>query len=41
MDKPQPPRMQRLTVVALVVAFSATLAAAVLGGTAWGRRRDD
>ena len=35
------PGVQRLTVVALVVAFSATLAAAVLGGTAWGRRRDD
>ena len=35
------PGVQRLTVVALVVAFAATLAAAVLGGTAWGRRRDD
>ncbi|MBN8481447.1 MAG: molybdate ABC transporter permease subunit [Xanthomonadales bacterium] len=35
------PGVQRLTVVALVVAFVATLAAAVLGGTAWGRRRDD
>lgn len=35
------PGVQRLTVVALVVALAATFAAAVLGGTAWRRRRDD
>lgn len=35
------PGVQRLTVVAFAVAIAATLAAAVLGGTAWRRRRDD
>ena len=35
------PGVQRLTVVALVVALAATFAAAVLGGTAWRRRRDE
>ncbi len=33
--------VQRLTVVALAVAFAATVAAAILGGSLWGRRRDD
>ncbi|HMM67585.1 MAG TPA: molybdate ABC transporter permease subunit [Dokdonella sp.] len=33
--------VQRLTVVALVVAFAATVSAAILGGSLWGRRRDD
>jgi molybdate transport system permease protein len=33
--------VQRLTLVALAVAFAATLAAAVLGGAMWGRRRHD
>ena len=33
--------VQRLTLVALAVAFAATIAAAVLGGAAWGRRRHD
>jgi len=35
------PGVQRLTLVAFAVAIAATLAAAVLGGTAWRRRRDD
>lgn len=35
------PGVQRLTLVALAVALLATLAAAVLGGAAWGRRRRD
>ena len=33
--------VQRLTVVAFAVAFAATIAAALLGGVAWGRRRHD
>ena len=33
--------VQRLTLVALAVAFAATIAAAILGGSLWGRRRDD
>ena len=33
--------VQRLTLVALAVAFAATITAAVLGGAAWGRRRHD
>ena len=33
--------VQRLTMVALLVAFSATAVAAVLGGALWGRRRRD
>ncbi len=33
--------VQRLTLVALAVAFAATIAAAILGGALWGRRRDD
>lgn len=33
--------VQRLTVVALVVALAATIGAAILGGSLWGRRRDD
>ncbi|OJY89100.1 MAG: molybdate ABC transporter permease [Lysobacterales bacterium 63-13] len=33
--------VQRLTVVALVVALGATVGAAILGGSLWGRRRDD
>lgn len=33
--------VQRLTLVALAVAFAATLAAAALGGAMWGRRRHD
>lgn len=33
--------VQRLTVVALVVALAATMGAAILGGSLWGRRRDD
>ncbi len=33
--------VQRLTLVALAVAFAATIAAAMLGGAAWGRRRHD
>lgn len=33
--------VQRLTLVALAVAFAATIGAAILGGSLWGRRRDD
>ena len=33
--------VQRLTLVALAVAFAATLAAALLGGAMWGRGRHD
>ncbi|HOX72699.1 MAG: molybdate ABC transporter permease subunit [Dokdonella sp.] len=33
--------VQRLTLVALGVAFAATLVAALLGGTLWGRRQHD
>jgi molybdate transport system permease protein len=33
--------VQRLTVVAFVVAFGATAVAAILGGALWGRRRRD
>ncbi|MFZ1839483.1 MAG: hypothetical protein WAU20_12210, partial [Dokdonella sp.] len=33
--------VQRLTVVALIVALAATIGAAILGGSLWGRRRDD
>jgi molybdate transport system permease protein len=33
--------VQRLTLVALAVAFAATIAAAILGGSLWGRRRND
>ena len=33
--------VQRLTVVALAVAFAATVVAAFLGGSLWGRRRHD
>lgn len=33
--------VQRLTLVALAVAFAATIAAAIVGGSLWGRRRDD
>lgn len=33
--------VQRLTLVALAVAFAATMAAAILGGSLWGRRPDD
>ncbi len=33
--------VQRLTLVALGVSFAATIAAAILCGSLWGRRRDD
>jgi molybdate transport system permease protein len=33
--------VQRLTLVALAVAFAATVGAAFLGGSLWGRRRHD
>lgn len=33
--------VHRLTLVALAVAFAATVIAAMLGGAAWGRRRHD
>ena len=33
--------VQRLTIVALIVALAATIGAAILGGSLWGRRRDD
>lgn len=33
--------LHRLAIVAVIVSFAATLAAAWLGGALWGRRRDD
>jgi len=33
--------VQRLTIVALIVAFGATAVAAAMGGALWGRRRRD